>query len=113
MAGIFDQAHFDAMTGGDRGLQAEVIELFRGQAAKSVAALEAMPVGEAWRDAAHTLKGSARGLGLWALAETCESAERLPGDGGALEAVRAALTMALEALAVAAREQSAAQKRPV
>jgi len=28
-----------------------------------------------WRDAAHTIKGSARGIGAWRVAETAEVAE--------------------------------------
>ncbi|MET0181758.1 MAG: Hpt domain-containing protein [Caulobacterales bacterium] len=74
-AQIYDADHFRHMTGDDIALQAEIIELFRGQALlwRQLIIPDA-PV-RTWRDAVHTLKGSARGLGLWQLAEACEAAE--------------------------------------
>jgi HPt (histidine-containing phosphotransfer) domain-containing protein len=95
---VFDRAHFDAMTGGDRALQVEVIGLFRDQ----VGAWEQALFDDARRrDAAHTIKGSARGLGLWALARACEAAEIANGAGAdeARAAVVSALHEALAALA--------------
>lgn len=95
MIAALDRAHLDMMTAGDRTLQREVIELFRGQAA----AWEGMLAPEkAWRDPVHTLKGSARGIGLLALAQACEAAEQAPEPASALPRVRAALADALEAL---------------
>ena len=90
---VLDRAHFDHMTGGDRALQREVAGLFRDQVAGWDAALAA---GGDWRAAAHTLKGSARGIGLAKLAAACEAAEA-QGET-ALAGVRAALTEALAAL---------------
>jgi HPt (histidine-containing phosphotransfer) domain-containing protein len=91
---VLDRAHFDAMTGADRALQLEVLALFRAQAA---AALQAA---EGWREGVHMLKGSARGIGLGALAAACEAAERAPEAQAvaALAALRAALDEALSAL---------------
>jgi HPt (histidine-containing phosphotransfer) domain-containing protein len=80
------------MTGGDRALQGEVIALFRQQVAGWRAHIEA---GGDWRDAVHTMKGSARGIGLNALAAACEAAEAQPE---ALANVVAALEAALEEL---------------
>jgi HPt (histidine-containing phosphotransfer) domain-containing protein len=97
---VFDRAHFDAMTGADPALQAEVIALFQDQVQAWESALDDE---QKWRDAAHTIKGSARGMGLWALAAACERAE------GATEsaAPRAGLRLALgEALAALATSQS-------
>ncbi|HRE43035.1 MAG TPA: Hpt domain-containing protein, partial [Terricaulis sp.] len=71
----------------------EVADLFRGQVAGWEAALAG---GDDWRAVAHTLKGSARGIGLLRLAAACEQAEA-EGEG-ALAGVRAALTEALAAL---------------
>lgn len=95
---VFDRAHFDVMTGGDRGLQVEVIGLFRDQAPAWEQALQDEASA---RDAAHMIKGSARGLGLWALAEACEHCEAADGSaaGGARVALAAALREALAALA--------------
>ena len=69
---VLDRAHFDHMTAGDRALQIEVLGLFRQQVEAWRAHLAS---GEGWREAAHTLKGSARGIGLNALAAACEAAE--------------------------------------
>ena len=51
-----------------------------------------------WREAVHTLKGSARGIGLTALAAACEAAETAEDSEAGLAAVRAALNEALGAL---------------
>lgn len=92
MNAVFDQAHFDHMTAGDAGLQAEVVALFRTQVESWRAA------GEDWRAAVHTMKGSARGIGLHALALACENAETASDTGAALERVHAELETALAAL---------------
>lgn len=100
---VLDRAHFDHMTGADRVLQLEVLGLFRTQVEGWAAAIDA---GAGWRDAVHTLKGSARGIGLSALAAACEGAEN------ASEAERAAALARVRATlaeAVAALEQFAAE----
>lgn len=98
MAAVFDPTHFDTMTGGDAALQAEVAGLFRDQASKALDTLRGTTDLETLRIAVHTLKGSARGIGLWALAETCEHAEPRVDDEAARAAVRVALADALVAL---------------
>jgi len=94
---VLDRAHFDHMTGADRALQHEVLELFRMQVEGWRAAFAAGP---GWRDAVHTMKGSARGIGFVALASACEAAERAAEDDtpAKLADVAAALDMALAAL---------------
>ena len=96
MSQAFDRAHFDHMTGGDRALQLEVLGLFRMQVEGWTAAFAI----EGWRSALHTMKGSARGIGLNALAAACEGAERAPEveREPALAIVRAALDDALAEL---------------
>lgn len=91
MLPVFDRTHFDAMTAGDRALQREVIDLFKGQAAGWEAVLSPA---QDWRGPVHTMKGSARGIGLMALAQACEETEA----GAELGRVRAALSEALQAL---------------
>jgi hypothetical protein len=102
----FDRAHFAMMTGEDRDLQAEIVAIFRVQAQLWRRLLIPDAPTVTWADAAHTAKGSARGLGLWRLAEACEQAEQL-GRAGAVEGalvrsalcrVRTALDEALAAL---------------
>lgn len=97
MTTVLDQAHFDMMTGADRALQLEIAGLFRSQVDGWSSALVAGP---GWRDAVHTMKGSARGIGLTHLATLCETAERAP-DAEALAhlaQVKDALNTALAAL---------------
>ncbi|MCC6786722.1 MAG: Hpt domain-containing protein [Hyphomonadaceae bacterium] len=90
-----DRAHFDHMTGADRALQTEVLGLFRMQAEGWSAA---MASANGWREAVHTLKGSARGIGLNALAAACEAAETAEDSEAGLHDVRVALNEALSAL---------------
>lgn len=91
-----DRAHFDMMTASDRGLQLEVLGLFRMQVQGWRNAFDAAE----WREALHTLKGSARGIGLTALATACEAAESVADAerSAAIATVRQALTEALTAL---------------
>lgn len=104
---VLDEAHFDAMTGHDRALQHEVLDLFEHQAALWSRLISPSAPVDTWRDALHSLKGSARGLGLWGLAEACESAEALARaglrDGRSLDhelaRVRLALASGLAAIA--------------
>jgi HPt (histidine-containing phosphotransfer) domain-containing protein len=103
---ILDHDHLRHMTGGDRALEVEILELFTAQAQLWVRLLIPDAPVHTWRDAAHTLKGSARGLGLWGLAEACETAEAMAKSGvreGRLVAaqlghVREALANALDAI---------------
>jgi HPt (histidine-containing phosphotransfer) domain-containing protein len=93
MSPVFDRAHFDHMTGGDKAVQAEVKALFLAQ----LDGLTAKLGEEDWRVAAHTLKGSARGIGLFELAEICEIAEA-SGEVEARTQIEGALARAVEAL---------------
>lgn len=74
-----------------------MLGLFRAQVEGWAAASAGGP---GWRAAVHTLKGSARGIGLAALAAACETAERAPESetAMALAGVRAALAEAVTAL---------------
>lgn len=73
-----DLAHLDRYTGGDQAINAEVLSLFEGQCFGLVDQLDAM-IGadnaKAWHQAAHTLKGAARGIGAFALADAAQVAE--------------------------------------
>lgn len=100
---VLDRAHFDHMTGGDRALQSEVLSLFRAQA-EGWSAVFGDEAG--WRSAVHTVKGSARGIGLAALAAACEAAE---AAGAAESAEALARVQAALANALAALEQFAAE----
>jgi HPt (histidine-containing phosphotransfer) domain-containing protein len=69
-----DLDHLRRMTLGDRGLQREVLELFDRQAGMLIARMrEASPA--AVSACAHTLKGSARGIGAFGVALAAEAVE--------------------------------------
>ncbi|HEX7775530.1 MAG TPA: Hpt domain-containing protein [Parvibaculum sp.] len=77
-----DLVHLSKYTLGDRGLEAELLGLFRAQADVYVSRLETAATDKEWRDAAHSLKGSARGLGAWTLGDVAEEAEQLSDATG-------------------------------
>ncbi|TYO64976.1 Hpt domain-containing protein [Bradyrhizobium hipponense] len=71
--GPLDLDHLSRMTLGDAELKQEVLAMFAEQAIRLVAAMAAMPA-----DAgalAHKLKGSARGIGAFAVADAAASLE--------------------------------------
>lgn len=80
-ATIIDENHLGRMTLGDRRLEREVLELFLRQTTiilKRIADAEP-PLAAA---AAHTLKGSARGIGAWRVAHAAELLEHAAGGEG-------------------------------
>jgi HPt (histidine-containing phosphotransfer) domain-containing protein len=97
--GILDEEHLGRMTLGDRWLEREVLEIF---VRHTETMLNLILDRIAERDAAaaaaaaHTMVGSARGVGAWRVAEAAEKLERTvdAGDeqqlGAAIAALRAA-----------------------
>jgi HPt (histidine-containing phosphotransfer) domain-containing protein len=78
---VLDEAHLARMTLGDQGLEWEVLQIFARQAAMIVGRLdEAAPRSIAI--AAHTLLGSARGVGAWRVARAAERVEWASNQGG-------------------------------
>jgi len=69
-----DRTHLFRMTLGDHALECEVLRLFDQQAGMLTARMrEANPAGIA--ALAHTLHGSARAIGAWAIARAAEALE--------------------------------------
>jgi len=102
MQSIIDEGHLARMTLGDRGLEREVLEIFARQTVlmlERIAAAKPALVAAA----AHTLKGSARGIGAWRVARAAERLERAVGGDGDDEAVNAAVGE-LEAASLEVRE---------
>lgn len=99
MRAVFDPEHLDRMTSGDQDLQAEVLDLFRHQAELWGRLLDPQFPSDNWGDAAHTLKGAARGIGAWKLADICQDAETLgreqKGDSSESAMVNRAVRLAL------------------
>lgn len=77
-----DMDHLEAATFGDRALQREVLGLFETQAEKLMQTIRASS-GRARNEAAHALKGAARGIGAFAVADEAEKIEQ--GDEAAVE----------------------------
>src|SRR5262245_598752 len=78
-----DVAHLARMTLGEKGLEREVLDLFERQAdmlLARMAAEEPRMVGAF----AHTLAGSAAGIGAWRVAEAATALERAAAGTGAL-----------------------------
>lgn len=71
--GPIDTGHLARMTLGDPELQREVLGMFVDQAARLTAILATAPSNASML--AHTLKGSARGIGAFRVAETAAAVE--------------------------------------
>lgn len=71
--GPVDFAHLQRMTLGDISLEREVLAMFAGQSASLISALATLPSNTA--TLAHTLKGSARAIGAFRVAEAAEGLE--------------------------------------
>ena len=80
-ADVIDKQHLAGVTLGDPGLEREVLELFLRQATLMLDRIGHAPATVA-AAAAHTLKGSARGIGLWRLARAAESFEQAVANAG-------------------------------
>ena len=77
---ILDRDHLARYTLGDAGLEQEVLKLFIDQVPESLALLRDSRDPDAWLRAAHTIKGSARAVGAWRLADAAERAESRCGQ---------------------------------
>ena len=75
MAGAIDFSHLEHYVGGDQAIIREVLGLFSDQARTVLPALDPAGPADQWRNAAHSLKGSALGIGAIALASACSEAE--------------------------------------
>jgi HPt (histidine-containing phosphotransfer) domain-containing protein len=76
---LFDRTHLSRYTGGDLALEVELVGLMCDQAERCIARMADASDAKQFRDAAHTLKGAARGVGAFALAAACERAEAASG----------------------------------
>jgi HPt (histidine-containing phosphotransfer) domain-containing protein len=111
LTGAVDFRHLEDFAAGDAALIEEVLGLFRQQAALWLPLLDPTVVDDAWRDAAHSLKGSALGVGAFDVARACEAAEAafrapLGVKAARLLAVRDAVDLALADIAAYAHERA-------
>jgi len=94
--GPIDLEHLQRMTLGDASLEREVLAMFSAQAAGLIGKLAALPADAA--ALAHTLKGSARAIGAFAVADAASDLEAALQQGGnasqALTELKAAIAQA-------------------
>jgi HPt (histidine-containing phosphotransfer) domain-containing protein len=96
-----DEVHLERMTLGDRGLEREVLEIFARQTTMTLERIAGAGPARA-AAAAHTLKGSARGVGAWRVALAAERLEEAAAANGSETAMVAAIAE-LEAASSEAR----------
>lgn len=119
LTGAVDFAYLENYCAGDGAMIDEVLSMFREQAGLWMKLLDPEAPGGAWRDAAHTLKGAALGIGAGALAAACEGAElakdaSLGEKQAKLDRVRDAAERALADIAAYAHERALQSlKRPL
>jgi HPt (histidine-containing phosphotransfer) domain-containing protein len=111
LTGAVDFDYLETYAAHDQVVIDEVLGLFREQAAMWMRLLDPAAPGQAWRDAAHTLKGSALGVGAVALSEACADAEQAAAMSSVertyrLDRVRNALDAALADIAAYVHEQA-------
>jgi hypothetical protein len=91
---VLDRAHLACMTGADRALEREVLQLFAMQAGLLLGRMQgAAPA--AIGAFAHTLCGSARGIGAWRVAGAAEVLERNAAAGCDISSARERLARAI------------------
>jgi HPt (histidine-containing phosphotransfer) domain-containing protein len=104
--GAIDLAHLRRMTLGDAALEREVLSMFSAQALRLAGAIAAEPadVGAL----VHTLKGSARAIGAFAVGDAAAHLETLIRSGGdraeALSELDDAVTLARAAIEALLRD---------
>jgi HPt (histidine-containing phosphotransfer) domain-containing protein len=82
--GPIDNAHLDRMTLGDIALEREVLAMFSAQAVGLIAKLTALSAASGSSESstlAHTLKGSARAIGAFRVADAAEALEAALRNG--------------------------------
>jgi len=70
-----DLVHLARYTMGNRDLEHEVLSLFAKQSVIYLERLRKAADQGTWKEAAHTLKGSARGIGAWQVADIVAAVE--------------------------------------
>jgi hypothetical protein len=89
-----DFEHLSRMTLGERSLEREVLQLFDRQASMMMMRMQD-GIAATIAAAAHTLMGSARGIGAWSVAKAAEQVEEAAFSDGEIAPALAVLTAAL------------------
>jgi HPt (histidine-containing phosphotransfer) domain-containing protein len=99
-----DRAHLKAMTMSDETLARDVLALFERQGAIMMKRLPGADA-KAKAEMAHALKGSARGIGAWRVADAATLVE-IAGDAIALKELDEAVAEARAEIALVLKEAS-------
>lgn len=76
-ASPLDLSHLRRYTMGNIALENEVLALFSQQLPQTICALKSAKSAHDWRFSTHALKGSARAVGAWPLAQLAAQAEKM------------------------------------
>ena len=93
-----DLSHLSRQTMGDRALETEILGMFAKQLNVALASLQKANGLERIR-IAHTLKGTGRGVGAFALADIAERMERAPFDRAILAEIDACISKTCDFIA--------------
>jgi HPt (histidine-containing phosphotransfer) domain-containing protein len=88
-----DLVHLSRTTFGDRALEREVLQLFDRQSSMLITRMRTAPPA-AVAALAHTLNGSARGIGAWRVARAAERLELIGASGQTTDEALATLAEA-------------------
>lgn len=86
-----DLVHLARQSLGDRSLECEILNLFRSQSQLYIDRLAHAKTDEERKMASHTILGSARGIGAWAVAAEAEKVELSKNSTKDLSSLRRAL----------------------
>lgn len=85
-----DYEHLQSQAAGDTSVMREVLKLFIEHTQQVINELEGASDEKSWKLWTHTLKGSARGIGAFAVADAAADAERHSLDKTKIEPLKAA-----------------------
>ena len=72
-----DHEHLEKYVVGDDALRDEILMIFQEQVSTILDQFDVHADDDTWTDTAHLLKGTARGVGAWALGDLCAEAMTL------------------------------------
>lgn len=75
---LYDSVHLAGFTGGDRALEKAILSEFCANTRLSISEIGTGNHGRSWGEAFHRLKGAAKAVGVWSIANWCEMAENRP-----------------------------------
>lgn len=70
-----DLVHLSSLTMGDRSLELEILKMFSGQTTQFLSSIEAANDVEAIKRVSHTIKGAAKSIGAFRLADIAAEGE--------------------------------------